>query len=63
MWAMNSFHYVEDALNEASKAFSAKPPRYDEAEQAYLRAVKVRPKEARAYLGLGFIYAAQNQVD
>src|SRR5258705_359881 len=42
---------------------NAKPPRYDDAEESYLKAAKLNPKEARAYLGLGFIYAAQNQVE
>jgi tetratricopeptide (TPR) repeat protein len=54
---------VEIALEAGNKAFSAKPPRYATAEQSYLRAAKLEPKEARAYLGLGRLYAAQNQVE
>ena len=54
---------VEIALQEAGAAFNARPPRYVEAEAAYLRAAKLEPKEARAYLGLGLVYAAQNEVD
>ena len=51
---------VELALIEGNKAFSTNPPRFDEAEKAYLRAAKLEPKEAKAYVGLGVVYAAQN---
>lgn len=54
---------VELALEEGNKAFSAQPPRYADAKQSYLRVAKLEPKEARAYLGLGRVYAAQNQVE
>jgi tetratricopeptide (TPR) repeat protein len=54
---------VELALREGYDAFAAKPARYADAEQAYLRAAKINPKEARAYLGLGQVYAAQNRAD
>lgn len=54
---------VELALIEGNNAFSATPPRFDEAEKAYLRAAKLEPKEAKAYLGLGIVYAAQNHAE
>lgn len=54
---------VELALEAGNKAFSAKPPQYAAAEHSYLQAAKLEPKEARAYLGLGRLYAAQNQVE
>jgi tetratricopeptide (TPR) repeat protein len=54
---------VELALTEGNAAFTAKPPRYDEAEQAYLRAAKLEPREAKAYVGLGVVYAAQNYAE
>ena len=54
---------VDAALQEGNDAFAAAPPRYADAERAFLRAAKLEPKEARAYLGLGTVYAAQNQVD
>jgi tetratricopeptide (TPR) repeat protein len=54
---------LESALKEGNDAFAAAPPRYAESERAFLRAVELEPKEARAYLGLGIVYAAQNQVD
>ena len=54
---------VEMALQEGNEAFAAKPARYADAEQAYLRAAKLNPKEARAYMGLGQVYAAQNRAD
>ncbi len=41
----------------------AKPPRYDEAEEHYLKASKLNPKEERAYLGLGMVYANQERVN
>jgi tetratricopeptide (TPR) repeat protein len=54
---------VETALREAKEAFDSKPPRYADAEACYLRAAKANPKEARAYLGLGYVYAAQDRAD
>jgi tetratricopeptide (TPR) repeat protein len=54
---------VDQALQEGNTAFAAKPARYADAEQAYLRAAKINPKEARAYMGLGQVYAAQNRAD
>ena len=53
---------VEIALRQGNDAFDAGPSRYDEALGAYRRAAEVNPKEARAYLGLGRVYAARNQV-
>ncbi len=53
---------VDIALNQGNAACDATPPRYKEAEDAYRRAAKLRPKEARAYLGLGRVYAAQSRV-
>ena len=41
---------VELALQEGYEAFAAKP-------------AKLKPKEARAYMGLGQVYAAQNRAD
>lgn len=54
---------VETALREAKQSFESKPPRFADAEACYLRAVKANPKEARAYLGLGYVYAAQDRAD
>jgi tetratricopeptide (TPR) repeat protein len=54
---------VESALQDGNEAFAAQPPRYDAAERAYQEALKINPKEARAYVGLGQVYAAQNRVD
>ena len=54
---------VELALIDGNQAFTANPPRFDEAERAYLRAAKLEPKEAKAYVGLGVVYAAQNYAD
>ncbi len=34
-----------------------------DAEACYLRAAKANPKESRAYLGLGYLCAAQNRAD
>ncbi|MCA1816847.1 MAG: tetratricopeptide repeat protein, partial [Acidobacteria bacterium] len=54
---------VERALREGNEATDATPPRYDDAEKFYQEALKLNPKEARAYLGLGRLYAAQNRAD
>ena len=54
---------VEHALRDGNEACDAKPPRYADAERAYSEAAKLNPKEARAYLGLGRVYAAQNRVE
>jgi len=54
---------VEAELKYAKEAFDAKPPRYDEAEEHYLKASKLNPKEERAYLGLGMVYANQERVN
>jgi tetratricopeptide (TPR) repeat protein len=54
---------VERALHEGNAATDATPPRYNDAEKSYQEALKLNPKEARAYLGLGRLYAAQNRVD
>lgn len=53
---------VDIALRQGNDAFDAGPSRYDEAVDAYQRAAKINPKEARAYVGLGRVYAARNQV-
>jgi tetratricopeptide (TPR) repeat protein len=53
---------VETALKQGNDAVDAGPARYEEAEQAYRRAIKINPKEARAYLGLGRVHAAQSRV-
>lgn len=53
---------VDIALKQGNDAFDAGPARYDEALDAYQRAAKINPKEARAYIGLGRVYAARNQV-
>ena len=53
---------VDIALRQGNDAFDAGPSRYDEAVDAYQRAAKINPKEARAYIGLGRVYAARNQV-
>lgn len=54
---------VDLALRNGNDAMSAKPPRYSDAEKSYQEALKLNPKEARAYLGLGRLYAAQERVD
>lgn len=54
---------VETALKEAKEAFESKPPRYDDAEACYLKAAKANPTEGRAYLGLGYVYAAEDRAD
>jgi tetratricopeptide (TPR) repeat protein len=54
---------AELALIEGNQAFSATPPRYADAEKAYLRAAKLEPKAAKAYVGLGVVYAAQNYAE
>jgi Flp pilus assembly protein TadD len=54
---------VERALHDGNEATNATPPRYDDAEKFYQQAAKLNPKEARAYLGLGRLYAAQNRAD
>lgn len=54
---------VDTALREAKEAFESKPPRYADAEACYLKAAKANPREAQAYLGLGYVYAAQDRAD
>lgn len=54
---------VERALHDGNAATDSTPPRYSDAEKYYQDALKLNPKEARAYLGLGRLYAAQNRVD
>ena len=54
---------VEAELRNGKEAFEAKPPRYDDAEVSYLDAAKLNPNEARAYMGLGTVYAAKNRAD
>jgi len=54
---------VEIALRQGNDAYSAKPPRYSDAEEAYRHAAELDPKEARAYMSLGRVYAAQNNVE
>ena len=54
---------VDRALRDGNEATDATPPRYDDAEKFYHEALKLNPKEARAYLGLGRLYAAQNRAD
>lgn len=54
---------VETALKEAKQAFESKPPRYADAEASYLKASQANSKEARAYLGLGYVYAAEDRAD
>jgi tetratricopeptide (TPR) repeat protein len=54
---------VDIALQNGNEAYDSKPPRFADAEKAYLEAAKLNPKEARAYLGLGRVYAAQSRVD
>jgi Flp pilus assembly protein TadD len=53
---------VEAALKYAKEAFEAKPPQYLDAEKHYLEAAKLNPKDERAYVGLGTVYAAQDEV-
>ncbi|HLL73901.1 MAG TPA: tetratricopeptide repeat protein [Pyrinomonadaceae bacterium] len=53
---------VDIAIKQGNDAFDAGPARYEEAEQAYQHAAELNPKEARAYLGLGRVYAALNRV-
>jgi tetratricopeptide (TPR) repeat protein len=53
---------VEAALKYAKEAFEAKPPRYSDAEKYYSEAAKLNPKDERAYIGLGTVYAGQDRV-
>src|SRR2546425_9418613 len=53
---------LEAALKAGKEGFEAKPQRLGDAEKSYLEAAKLSPKEARAYVGLGIVYAAQNRV-
>jgi Flp pilus assembly protein TadD len=53
---------VEALLKYAKEAFEAKPTRYADAEKYYLQAARLNPKEHRAYLGLGVVYAGQDRV-
>src|SRR5712692_4949554 len=50
---------VEEALDEGNKARDAK--QYDQAETEYRKALRLNPKEARAYLGLGNTYFDRNR--
>jgi tetratricopeptide (TPR) repeat protein len=54
---------AELAMIEGNPAFSASPPRFADAEKAYLRAAKLDPKSAKAYVGLRVVYGAQNYAD
>jgi Flp pilus assembly protein TadD len=54
---------VERALRDGNQATDATPPRYGDAEKFYQEALRLNPKEARAYLGLGRLYAAQDRAD
>jgi tetratricopeptide (TPR) repeat protein len=54
---------VDRALRDGNEATNAAPPRYDDAEKHYREALRLNPKEARAYLGLGRLYAAQDRAD
>jgi tetratricopeptide (TPR) repeat protein len=54
---------VASLLAEARAAGEAQPPRYADAERAYLRALAIEPREARALVGLGGVYAAQKRYD
>lgn len=53
---------LEAKIKAGNEAREAKPPRLEEAEKAYRRALEINSKEARAYLGLGNVYASQNKV-
>ncbi len=48
------------ALEQAESALKASPPRYADAERAYLKATYFDARDARAYVGLGRMYVAQN---
>lgn len=61
--SMAAHSEVEAVIKQGNEARAATPPRLEEAEKAYLRAVDLNPKEARAYLGLGNVYAARNLAD
>ncbi|HEV7745701.1 MAG TPA: tetratricopeptide repeat protein [Pyrinomonadaceae bacterium] len=54
---------AELALIEGNQAFSATPQRLADAEKAFLRAAKLEPRSAKAYVGLGVVYAAQNDAE
>ena len=54
---------LELVLNEANAAYSAKPPRLADAEKGYRRAIELAPKDGRAYVGMGTIYATQNEAE
>ena len=54
---------VDAALSEGNSARDANPPRYEDAERAYQKAITLVPKDSRAYLGLGNIYFDQKRYD
>ena len=56
-------HEFDLAMADGNAALSAKPPRFADAEKAYKRAAELAPKDGRAYLGLGSVYAAQNEAE
>jgi Flp pilus assembly protein TadD len=53
---------LEAALKDGKEAFESRPQRLADAEKAYLEAARISPKEARAFVGLGIVYAGQNRV-
>jgi tetratricopeptide (TPR) repeat protein len=54
---------VDLLLANARALSEAQPPRYADAESVYLRALQIDPKEVRALVGLGGVYAAQKRYD
>ena len=60
---LGSHSEMEAMLKYGNEARAATPPRLEDAERDDLRAAEIDPKEARAYVGLGNVYAAQNRVE
>src|SRR5205085_2235162 len=59
---LGSHSELEAMLKSGNDARAATPPQLADAERDYTRAAEIDPKEARAYVGLGNVYAAQNKV-
>lgn len=54
---------VETAIARGRQACEGKPPRYEEAEKYFVTAAHLDPKEARAFIGLGIVYAGENRAE
>lgn len=54
---------VRSLLDTGAQARTATPARYEQAVAAYNEALKLDPKEVRAYEGLGLTYAAEKKFE